>query len=169
MRTIKACLRIIDKTNEWVAKTISWAVILIILSTVYEVVMRYVFARPTIWSFEFNYLAHGIYFMLLGGATLAAGGHVSVDILQNKLSPRARAIVDVCTAPVFFFFIIMMIWLGGEFALNSYGFRETLSSAWAPPVWPVKMVIPIAGGLVLLQGLAKFVRDLHMALTGREI
>lgn len=168
MHTLKVCLSVIDKINEWMAKVMSWAVILIIASTVYEVVMRYLFSAPTEWSFEFNYLVHGAYFLLLGAFTFAIRGHVNVDIFYARFSPRRRAIIDLFTAPVFFFFMLMMFVFGGQFALNSLAFRETLSSAWAPPIYPVKLVIPVAATMVILQGMAKFIRDLHTALTGRE-
>lgn len=169
MRTLRGLLQAIDKINEWIAKVLSWVVVVLIATTVYEVVRRYVFSSPTSWVFEFNYLIHGAYFMLLGAYTYGVHGHVNVDILYARLSPRRQAALDLFTAPLFFFFMAMMFWFGGRFALTSYGFRETLSSAWAPPVWPVKMVIPVAAALVLLQGLAKFIRDLHMVVTGREV
>ncbi len=169
MGTLWTLLRAVDTINEWIAKALSWVVVILIATTVYEVVRRYVFSSPTSWVFEFNYLIHGTYFMLLGAYTYGVRGHVNVDILHGRLSPRGQACLDLFTAPLFFFFMAMMFWFGGRFALISFGFRETLSSAWGPPIWPVKMVIPVAAGLVLLQGLAKFIRDLHVVLTGREV
>lgn len=169
MGTLSTLLRGIDQINEWLAKVLSWVVVVLIATTVYEVVRRYVFSAPTSWVFEFNYLIHGVYFMILGAYTYAVRGHVNVDILYGRLSRRGQACLDLLTAPLFFFFMAMMFWFGGRFALVSFGFRETLSSAWAPPIWPVKMVIPLAAGLVLLQGLAKFVKDLYLVLTGREL
>jgi TRAP-type mannitol/chloroaromatic compound transport system permease small subunit len=168
MHALRTCLSIIDKINEWVAKLVSWAIILIIGSTAYEVIMRYVFASPTEWSFELNYLTNGVYFLLLGAFTFAVQGHVNVDIFYARFSPRTRAIVDLLTAPLFFFFISMMLIFGGQFALDSLAYRETLSSAWAPPIYPVKMIIPIAAAMLIIQGIAKFIRDLHTAITGKE-
>ena len=168
MRALRTCLSIIDKINEWVAKLVSWAIILIIGSTVYEVTMRYIFSAPTEWSFELNYLVNGVYFLLLGAYTFAVRGHVNVDILYTHFSPRKQAIIDLITAPLCFFFISMMFIFGGQFALDSLAYRETLSSAWAPPIYPVKMIIPVAAAMLILQGLAKFIRDLHTALTGRK-
>jgi TRAP-type mannitol/chloroaromatic compound transport system permease small subunit len=168
MGTLRICLSIIDKVNELVAKIISWAVIIIVGVTVYEVIMRYAFNAPTQWAFEFNYLLHGPYFLLLGAYTFAIRGHVNVDIFYGRFSPRTRAVFDLFTAPILFFFIIIMFWFGGKYSLNSVAFRETLSSAWGPPIYPVKLVIPVAAALLILQGVAKFIRDLHIALTGRE-
>lgn len=168
MRYIKACLYGIDWLNYWVARIASWAVVIIIAATVYEVIMRYVFNAPTIWVFEFNYLLHGPYFLLLGAYTFAINGHVNVDVFYGRLSPRGRAIIDLFTLPLFFFFIGMMFVYGGIFFLNALAFKEQLSSAWAPPVYPIKMVIPLAAALLILQGIARYIRCLHLAITGKE-
>ena len=168
MHVLKKCLHGIDQLNYWVARIVSWAVVVIIAATVYEVIMRYVFNAPTIWVFEFNYLLHGPYFLLIGAYTFAINGHVNVDIFYGRLKPRARAFIDLFTMPLFFFFIGMMLFYGGRFALNAFSFKEQLSSAWAPPVYPVKMIIPIAAALLLLQGVAKYIRCLHLAITGKE-
>jgi len=168
MLILRRILRAIDLLNAWVAKTVSWVVVVIIVATIYEIVMRYVFNAPTSWVFEFNYLIHGPYFMLLGAYCFAINGHVNVDILYGRLSKRGRAVMDLCTMPLFFFFTLMMLVYGSRFALNAWAFREHLSSAWAPPIYPVKFTIPLAALLLLLQGLAKYIRDLHLAFTGKE-
>jgi len=168
MHLLKACLHGIDRTNYWVARLVSWAVIILIATTVYEVIMRYLFNAPTIWVFEFNYLLNGPYFLLIGAYAFAINGHVNVDVFYGRLKPRAKAIIDLFTMPLFFFFIGMMLIYGGQFFLNALTFKEQLSSAWAPPVYPVKMIIPIAAALLLLQGIARYIRCLHLAITGRE-
>lgn len=168
MLVLKKCLRAIDLLNEWVARTVSWIVVLIIATTIYEVIMRYLFNAPTNWVFEFNYLIHGPYFLLLGAYTYAINGHVNVDIVYGRLTTRTKAIVDLFTMPLFFFFVLMMFIYGGRFALNSLSFHERLSSGWAPPIYPIKFIIPIAALLLLLQGIARYIRKLHLAITGRE-
>jgi len=168
MRILKAVFFGIDKLNEWVAKLASWVIVLIIGATVYEVLMRYLFNSPTNWVFEFNYLAHGPYFLLIGAYAYAQNVHVNVDIIHGRLSPRGRAILDIFTMTFFFIFVLMMLIYGGRFALNSLAYRETLSSAWAPPIYPVKLVIPIAAFLLLMQGIVKYIRSIHIAITGKE-
>jgi TRAP-type mannitol/chloroaromatic compound transport system permease small subunit len=168
MHVLKKFLHGIDRLNYWVARIVSWSVVVIIAATVYEVIMRYIFNSPTIWVFEFNYLLHGPYFLLLGAYTFAINGHVNVDVFYGRFKPRVKAIIDLFTMPLFFFFIGMMFIYGGQFFLNSFSFRENLSSAWAPPVYPVKIIIPLAAALIMLQGIAKYIRCLHLAITGRE-
>jgi TRAP-type mannitol/chloroaromatic compound transport system permease small subunit len=169
MSLIRTFIRFVDKLNYWVARIVSWTVVLIMLATAYEVIRRYVFNSPTQWVFEFNYLVHGMYFMLMGAYVLAVRGHVNVDIFYARFSLRGRAILDCITSPLFFFFIIMMLYHGYGFAMKSISFRETLSSAWAPPIYPFKAVIPVAAVLILLQGLSKLIQDVHIVFTGREI
>ena len=168
MQILKKALWLIDKLNESVARVVSWILVLIVAATFYEVVMRYIFNAPTNWVFEFNYLVHGPYFLLLGAYTFARNAHVNVDVIYNRFSARQRAVIDLFTMPFFFFFVIVMLIYGGKFALNSLAFRETLSSAWAPPIYPVKLVIPVAAFLLLLQGIARYICSICLALTGRE-
>ncbi len=168
MSALRKCLLAIDLINKWVAQAVSWVIVLLIATTIYEIIMRYVFNAPTNWVFEFNYLIHGPYFLLLGAYTFAINGHVNVDIVYGRFSPRTKAIIDLFTLPLFFFFVIVMFIYGGKFALNSLSFHERLSSAWAPPVYPVKFIIPIAALLMTLQGVTRYVRTLHLAITGKE-
>lgn len=158
----------VDKINESTAKVTSWLIWIIIMATTYEVVMRYAFRKPTTWSFELNYLIFGAYFMLVGAYTYGRKGHVSVDILYGRLSPRGKAIADLITFPAFFLFVGVMFYKGLGFAWDAWQFRETLSSAWAPPIYPFKTIIPISAFLLFLQGAAKFIRDLHILMTGKE-
>ena len=168
MRFLQYILTAIDTLNRWVARTVSWAVVVIMTATLYEVVMRYVFNAPTKWVFEFNYLLHGPYFLLLGAYTFAVNGHVNVDIVYSKLPLRVRAAVDIITMPILLYFLFVMLLSGIQFSANSFSFRETLSSAWAPPVYPVKMVIPAAALLFILQAAAKLIRDIHALITGKS-
>jgi len=168
MHGLKVTLHIIDKISEWTANVASWLVVAIVSVTVYEVVLRYFFNAPTKWAFEFNYLAYGPYFILLGAYVFATDNHVNVDIIYGRFSVRQRAIIDICTFPFIFFFTLMMLVYGGRFAANSWAFKETLSSAWAPPIYPIKMVIPMGAALLMLQILAKLIRDLYIAYTGKE-
>lgn len=168
MRKIKFCLRIIDRISEWSGKSVSFLVIAIMGITVWEVVLRYVFNAPTIWAFDAAYLIFGAYGVLGGAYTLYLKGHVNVDILYGRLPLRARAIVDVVTSTFFFFFCGLLLWKGGVMAWDSLKIMEHASSAWSPPVYPIKLTIPIGASLLLLQGMAKFIRDLIVAVTGKE-
>ncbi|MBS3918635.1 MAG: TRAP transporter small permease subunit [Deltaproteobacteria bacterium] len=169
MERIKTLLRIIDFISEWIGKMVSFLVIVIIGVTIWEVVLRYVFNAPTIWAFDAAYLIFGAYGVLGGAYTLYLRGHVNVDILYGRLSLRRRAIVDLVTSIFFFLFCGLLLWKGGEMAWDSLKIMERGSSAWNPPIYPIKLTIPLGAFLLLIQGVAKFIRDLMMAATGKEV
>jgi TRAP-type mannitol/chloroaromatic compound transport system permease small subunit len=92
-----------------------------------------------------------------------------MEIFHNRLSPRGRAILDLITAPLFFLFIGILLWKGGEFAWSSISRMETSGSYWGPPLYPFKAMIPIGAFMLAMQGLTKFIRDFVRATTGREV
>jgi len=159
----------IDSISEWTGKIVSFLIIVIIGVTIWEVILRYVFNAPTIWAFDAAYLIFGAYGVLGGAYTLYLKGHVNVDILYGRFPLRVRAIVDLGTSIFFFLFCGLLLWKGGEMAWDSLKIMERGSSAWNPPIYPIKLTIPIGVFLLLLQGIAKFIRDLVMATTGKEL
>jgi len=169
MQKLASLLNIIDSISEWTGKIVSFLIPLICLEMMYEVVGRYGFGAPTIWSFELSYFLCGTAIIIGGAYALRHGAHVNVDIVYTRFSPRGKAILDVLSAVVFFAFVGTMAWLAVGFGLKSVQYLEHSDSLWAPPVYPFKMMLPIGAFLITLQGLAKFVRDLIMAVTGREV
>lgn len=169
METIKAILQIIDSISEWTGKFVSFFIVIIISVTIWEVILRYVFGAPTVWAFDAAYLIFGAYGVLGGAYTLYFKGHVNVDILYGRLPLRARAIVDLVTSIFFFLFCGLLLWKGGEMAWDSLKIMERGSSAWSPPVYPIKLTIPVGAFLLLLQGTAKFIRDLLVVVKGGGI
>jgi TRAP-type mannitol/chloroaromatic compound transport system permease small subunit len=107
---------------------------------------------------------------ILGGAyTLRAKGHVSMDLFYNKFSERGRAVLDIITFPLFFAFVFTILWYGTLFAARSYASHEASISTWGPPLWPVKLTVPIGAFLLLLEGLAKLFSDIYVAVKGERI
>ena len=160
-------LTLVDKINAWVGKTVSYLLLLITFITAFEVLMRYVVKRPTIWAWDLNIQLFAALTMLGGGYTLLENGHVQIDVLVSSLSPKKRAWVDILTAPFFFFGFFVLLWMGWDVGWASFVAREAMPTIWAPPYYVVKLLIPIGALLLLLQGSAKFIRDLHTVTTGR--
>jgi TRAP-type mannitol/chloroaromatic compound transport system permease small subunit len=160
----------IDVLSKGTGRVVSYFVPLMMLILLYEVVVRRLFNNPTNWAHESTLYMFGSYFMLLGGYALYSRAHISMDLLYGRWSPRRKAIVDVFTYLLFFFFIgFGLFWVGGEYAWSSAMRLELSRSAWHPPIWPFKMMIPVGALLILLSGAAKFIRDLTMAIRGKEL
>ncbi len=166
MRKIFAVLGFIDALNDRLGKILAFLVVLMFLLVIKEVIGRYFFNAPSVWGQELTQLLFGVYVFLSGGHVLRWGGHVNVDVLYNKFNIRTRALVDIITSALFFLFCGMLLYYGGEFAWESISFWEHSVSAWGPPIWPFKLMIPVGAGLLLLQGIAKLIRDIHILATG---
>lgn len=165
---MRGFLWVVDGLNEFVGRVFSWAVVLIMLITVYDVAMRFVFGMPTLWAFDVVKQLYALEFMILAGFGLVRNAHVSVDVLTSKLSRRKQAGLEVISYVVFFLpFMVMLIWKSYEFAARSWASGETTWGVVALPVYPIKTVIVVASVLLLLQGIAKIIRELAI-LTGRE-
>lgn len=134
---------------------------------VFEVVMRYGLDRPTIWSHELCGFIYGTHLVLGGAYALRYGAHVNVDILYNRFPLRTRAILDLVTWILFYILCAALIWKGGAIAWRSVSVLEHSDTVWGPPIWPIKLVVPLGTTLMALQGVTKTIRDIYTAM-GRE-
>ena len=126
----------------------------------WEVGSRYFFNSPHDWVFDATYMLYGVLFMMAGAYTLSKNGHVRGDVLYGFFTPRTQAILDLALYIIFFIpGIVALVYAGISFASESIAINEhTTQTANGPPIWPFKMIIPIAGGLLLLQGFVEIIR-----------
>ena len=158
----------IDRISAFTGKAAAWAIALLTLVVAYDVVARYVFNRPTQWGFDVTYMLYAVLFMLAGAYTLSRNGHVRGDVLYRFLSPRTQAALDLALYLLFFVpGILALAWYGIGFAQDSFAILErSQTSASDIPIYPLKAIIPVAGALLLLQGLAEIVRCLICLRSG---
>jgi TRAP-type mannitol/chloroaromatic compound transport system permease small subunit len=168
MRSLFAFMRGITWLNERVGRFAAYVVLVIFVLLFAEVLLRYFFRTPTVWTNELAQLLFGAYAVLSGGYLLARGGHVNVDIVYSAFPRRTKAGIDVVTSVLFFVFVTILFWQGAIFALEAAAKLETSHSAWNPPIWMFKAMIPISAGFLLLQGIAKLIRDILIA-TGASV
>ncbi|MCG8566721.1 MAG: TRAP transporter small permease subunit [Desulfobacterales bacterium] len=129
---------------------------------VYEVFMRYVFNSPTSWGFEATTFLYGIHFMFGVAYTDVHKGHVRVDVFTAMASPRTQTILAIVTNVIFFMPVItcMVIW-SIKFAYISTLGMEVNSTSWAPPIWPLKIIMALCFLFLWLQGIANLLKDIH--------
>jgi TRAP-type mannitol/chloroaromatic compound transport system permease small subunit len=161
-------IRVVDQISYWSGKTFAWLIVALTFVVSVEVFKRYILNSPTAWIFDFNNMLYGTLFMMCGGYTLAQGGHVRADFVYTYLRPRVQAALDL--ALYFLFFtpgILGLIYAGYDYASLSWRIGEhSTVTAEGPPVYHFKTVIPVAGILVLIQGLAEIVRCIECLRTG---
>ncbi len=155
--------RAINTLNEWVGRIVGLAIVGVVLVILRKIIARGVFNAPSVWADEsMTYLA-GMSYVLAGGYTLLHRRHVIVDLVYQRLNLRQRFVLDACTFVLFALYMGTLIWFGWSFAWNSFLDSETTGTLWSPPIWPIKFTIPIAGVLLLLQGIANLIEDYRVA------
>lgn len=137
----------------WLA---GWLILPMTFAVAYEVVARYAFNAPTKWAGTVTYMLYGSQFMLAAAYTLLKGGHIRTDVFYERWSARTRAIVDALSYVLFFFpGMLFVMYAGAVLAWESWLINER---AGAFPLYPLKAVIPLAGALLLLQGLSELIK-----------
>jgi TRAP-type mannitol/chloroaromatic compound transport system permease small subunit len=169
MHLLSFFVRAIDGTNEWVGRIVAVGILLMTGIVSYEVVMRYGFRAPTIWATELITFVFAGYIFLGAGYTLLHRDHVGMDIFYNRLPARVQAALDVFTAVFALLYCWVLIATGWNTAWQALLTGRTTGTDWNPPLFPAAVLLPIGAGLLLLQALAKLVRDLTLALTGRVL
>jgi len=157
---VLALVRAVDQISYWSGKAASWLIVALTFVVSIEVFKRYILNAPTAWIFDFNNMLYGTLFMMCGAYTLALAGHVRADFVYIYMSPRWQATLDLILYFLFFIpGILGLIYAGADFAAISWRIGEhSTVTAEGPPVYHFKTVIPIAGMLVMLQGLGEIVR-----------
>jgi TRAP-type mannitol/chloroaromatic compound transport system permease small subunit len=166
-RLVRA-IRVLDGISARSGRIVAWAILPLIAVMVYEVVVRYT-ARPTAWAYDLSYMIYGAMFMLGAAYTLYRGAHIRTDFLYQKWPVKVQATVDAaCYLLLFFPGIALFTWVGADFAYNSWIRSErTAGSAWMPIIYPLKTVLPVAAGLLLMQGVSEFLKCLYAIRTGK--
>jgi len=158
----------IDAISIWSGNIVSAINPIVVVFVVYEIIRRFVFNAPTIWANEATVYLSALGYLLGGAYSLYYKAHVRVDIFYLKFSPRKRAILDVITFFFTFIYLGSLIWVGSIYSWESVRVLEKTGSPWNPPIYPLKVAIPLGAALLLLQSLANFVRDLTFAIKGQE-
>ena len=166
---LKKTLRFIDNLSDKSGKVISPMIYVVLGTLVFEVFARYLFNRPTIWAHETSTFFYGAYFMLGAAYCLRHEGMITVDIIHRRLPRRIQALLNMITFVFFLAVCLVLLWLGGKDAIYSWKVWEHTNTTWEPPLYPLKTVVPVAAFLLLLQGVARFIRDASIAFTGKEI
>jgi TRAP-type mannitol/chloroaromatic compound transport system permease small subunit len=165
---VQRLLLLADHVSTWCGKLFAWIILLLTGVVCVEVFKRYILNSPTAWIFDADYMMYGTLFMMTGAYTLSQNGHVRGDFLYGSLKPRSQAWLDLILYVVFFLpGIAALVYAGLDFARASWLIKEHVSTtAEGPPLYHFKAVIPLAGTLMLVQGVAEIIRCVVCIKTG---
>ncbi|MFQ5626330.1 MAG: TRAP transporter small permease subunit [Methyloligellaceae bacterium] len=165
-------INFIDQITSWAGKIFSWCIMIMTFAMAYEVFVRYLLRDPTSWAFDISYMMYGTLFMMAGAYTLSRDGHVRGDVLYRLWKPRTQARVEFVLY-FFFFFpgVLALIFAGADYAMESwsynYGTGEvSINSPANVPISQFKTVLPVAGALCFIQGIAQVCRCVICMKTG---
>jgi TRAP-type mannitol/chloroaromatic compound transport system permease small subunit len=150
----------VDRISTFAGQAFAWLIMALTVLICWEVFSRYVMNAPHPWAFDVQIMLYGALFMMAGAYTLSKNGHVRGDILYGFFRPRTQAFFDLVLYLVFFLpGVVALAWAGYSFAGESWAIREHSSiTSDGPPLYPFKAIIPIAGVLLLLQGVVEILR-----------
>jgi len=165
---MQSLLHGIDQLSKSVGHAFAWCVIVLILGTSYEVFVRYVLNDPTSWAFDMSYILYGGMFLMSGAYALSRGAHVRGDIFYRLMPKRVQASVELILFIIFFYpGVIALMYSGWGYAMDSTRIHEvSVNSPIGVPIWQLKLIIPAAGGLLAIQGIAEILRCIICIRTG---
>lgn len=172
MSAARAFVKVTNGINDLIGKAVSYLVVLLALTVAYEVMMRYFFDAPTLWAWDVNMYFGGLMVILGAGYAHLHKSHVSVEFLLEKWTPQNRRLLDLILSPLILLPLVLLFWYGLEAAWHSIKINEHHTSLWEPPLYPLRIAVPIGAGLFFLQEIAKFITNLiryrELKLKGYE-
>lgn len=150
----------IEGLSLWVGRAFGWCILILTLSVSYEVFVRYVLNAPTVWAFDMMIQMYGALFLMCGAYALAQDTHVRADVVYRLMPVRVQASLDFLLYFLFFFpGILALVWFGYEIASDSWRYKEvSFNSPASIQIYFFKSLIPVAGALLMIQGVAELVR-----------
>jgi TRAP-type mannitol/chloroaromatic compound transport system permease small subunit len=153
-------LLFVDKLSTWIGHAFSFFIVALTLHVAWEVFRRYVLDSPRAWAFDVMIMFYGTLFMMAGAYTLARNAHVRGDVLYGFFRPRTQAAIDLTLYIVFFIpGVFALTYAGYFYAEESWRINEHSTITYeGPPIYPFKTVIPLAGAILLAQGIVEIIR-----------
>lgn len=161
----------IDLTNDWVGRTSSWMVLLMILIGAYNATTRKLSQAIGVdlssnTYIETQWYLFSLIFLLTGAYALRHNVHVRVDVIFSRLSRRRKAVIDLIGTIIFLIpFCVLLLWVTWPYALASFEIFEMSPDPGGLPRWPIKASIFVAFLLLLLQAFSQIVHIVAL-LTG---
>jgi TRAP-type mannitol/chloroaromatic compound transport system permease small subunit len=151
--------RAVDRFNTRVGYVFAWAILIAVLVSAINAIVRKVFNTSSNSWLELQWILFGAVFLLCAPWTLLSNEHIRIDIVNNALPKRVRDWIDVF-GHVFFLLpmSVVLLWLGWPFFWLSVMQNEQSSNAGGLPVYPSKLLIPLAFTLLFVQGLSELIK-----------
>jgi len=168
MKIIQPLIDGVGFVSDWSGRLVSWINVILIITITYDVVMRYLFNAPTNWSYTLSYMLGATMFCIGQGYVHRINGHVRVDILYVKFSPKVKLLLDFIFTILFFLpaFLLVSKSLWENFFYSFHVQEKAIHSTWYPITWPYKVLIAIGFSLFFVQGVMRLIDDFRTLVKG---
>lgn len=158
VKAINRIFDLIETVSEKSGRVASFLVIFIMLITTTEVVMRYVFNRPTVFAWPLNRVLFGVFILFAGVYNMRRGTHIRIEMVYDLFPPKMKFAARLVALAAFLGFMGVLVWQSSWMGWNSLMSRELFVGAFRMPLYPFKVLIPIICLLFLLEGIVAFFR-----------
>ena len=159
MSSLLRLSRLIDWINERVGRAVMWLVLVAVVISAGNALVRKLFNTSSNALLEIQWYLFAAIFMLAAGYTFLRNEHVRIDILTSRLSPRGQNVVDILG--IVFFLLpmaVLILWLSWPIVMTSLASGEMSQNSGGLIRWPVKMMLPLGLGLLVLQAFSELVK-----------
>jgi len=160
--------QIIDSVSELLGRFGWFLVIYCMTFGLYDVIMRYLFNKPSLWIGVTIQYAMVLLACVSGAYALKNDAFVKLDVFYANFSPRTKALCDIATYSLTFLYLSVLIWKGAQAAQASFALRQVTPTAVAIPLYHLKAIIPLGAFWVLLVATKKLVIDIQTVLGIRR-
>ncbi|MFO7886418.1 MAG: TRAP transporter small permease [Desulfobacteraceae bacterium] len=160
MQTVEKFINFVEKINIKIGKASSYLIFVFMMLMVFEVIARYFLQSPTNWVHEMCGQLFAAYIALTGGWVLYDKGHVAVDIIYQYFPQKAKNTADIIVSLTALFMFAVLFWQGYKYAWHAIVTNQHSHTLFGPPMWPVKLMLPIGSLLFLLQIFADLARSI---------
>ncbi|WP_420405670.1 TRAP transporter small permease subunit [Nisaea sp.] len=166
-KAIRLYVAYVEKMNRFIGRFAMYLIFGMLGVLLYSSFSKVAFL-PALWTLETAQFLMVAYYLLGGGYSMQLGDHVRMDLLYTTWKPRTRSLVDSITVLFLIFYLCLLLY--GGYSSTSYAieYGEKSYSAWAPYMWPVKVVMTFGVFLMLLQAFATLFKDIAAA-RGEEL
>lgn len=167
MSRVQSLVHFLDSISEWTGKISFWSIVPLVLLVCYEVISRKIFNSPHVWALELPVMICAFFWAMTTARTLYHKRHVRIDILTQRLSPRAQIILDsLLYLGLFFPFVVVVLVVGIDFTVTAWSTSEQTPFAWRVPTYPFKTLVPLMALLLIIQGISDFTKNVFYIVKG---